>query len=89
MHYSAAPLLALNVRFDGEKLSSRNLFLVRDITSPIYFYQTMNIFRTIFGEYDYLKDAVKCVNTVRRKCEYGVLFITNAREIYKSRVEDK
>ena len=30
-----------------------------------------------------------CVNTVRRKCEYGVLFITNARGIFKSRVEDE
>ena len=30
-----------------------------------------------------------CVNTVRKKYEYGVLFITNAREIFKSRVEDE
>ena len=25
----------------------------------------------------------------KQKCEYGVLFMTNAREIFKARVEDK
>lgn len=29
-----------------------------------------------------------CLNTVRWKCEYGALFITNAREVFKSRVEE-
>ena len=34
--------------------------------------------------------TVHCVNAVRRKCEYGVLFITNAREItsHESKTSD-
>jgi hypothetical protein len=38
--------------------------------------------------WDFNETRLHCVNTVRRKCEYGVLFITNAREIFKSGVED-
>ena len=34
MHYSAAPLLVLNVRFDSEKLSSRNLVFFCQFAEP-------------------------------------------------------
>ena len=38
-----------------------NLYLVRDINSPIYFHQSTNIFFNEIWCYDYFNDAVKCI----------------------------